>query len=181
LYGEGIIVEKDQAQRKSGVSRVKDVIFWVFMVFIIALIFVTVVTRLQGGEPQLFGYRLYVVESGSMGPTIKPNSLIVVKELEPSQIKEMDIITFYGSSGETTVTHRVVEIKDNGLSFVTKGDANEVPDPMPVEANRLIGKVVLAIPYLGKVLKFLSTPLGLTLLIVFAVVWAIFDSFVGKL
>lgn len=173
-------MESEKAGRRGWVEIAKDVCFFVFMAIMVFLIIVTGTTKIRGGDPELFGYRMYVVESGSMSPTINVNSVIVVKEVTPQDIKEKDIVTYRGHSGESTVTHRVVEVKDGGEAFVTKGDANEIPDPMPVEASRLIGKVVLVIPYMGRVFGFLSTPFGLGLLIALAGLWIVSDVFLGK-
>ncbi|MDD3839159.1 MAG: signal peptidase I [Clostridia bacterium] len=105
-------------------------------------------------------YRMYVVKSGSMSPTIRVGSLILVKGVHYNNIKEGDIITYSGKSSEA-VTHRVVGIENHtGISFTTKGDANDTPDPLQVESNRLLGKVVFCIPYIGRIFDFLKTKIG---------------------
>lgn len=177
---EGILVEREAPKRRHRIDIVKDVCFFVFMAIMVLLIVVTATTRFRGSDPELFGYKMYVVESGSMSPTINVNSIIVVRDIDSQEVKEMDIICFRGYSGESTVTHRVVEVRGNGETFVTKGDANEIPDPMPVEASRLIGKVVLVIPRMGRVFRFLSTPLGLGMLVVFSCLWITLDVLIGK-
>lgn len=76
-----------------------------------------------------------------------------------------DIITFETSIG-TMVTHRIVEIEtEGGLRFLTKGDANDIRDPVPVPAARVIGIVSAAFPFLGRILMFIQTRKGLLLLI----------------
>jgi len=47
--------------------------------------------------------------------------------------------------------HRVVEISqtEGGKTFITKGDANNAPDPDPIFSNQIRGKLILAIPKLG--------------------------------
>mgnify|MGYP000848383546 FL=1 len=130
----------------------------VILVLVICLMaFVLIQNRVQKtATPSLGPYRLYIVLSGSMEPVLQVGGLVVVKEVPVSEIQEGDIITFYssGKSG-TTTTHRVIGIEE-GLLFQTKGDANEVADPAPVEASRIIGKVTLHIPYAGYVLDFVK-------------------------
>ncbi|MBI4154311.1 signal peptidase I [Candidatus Woesearchaeota archaeon] len=46
-----------------------------------------------------------------------------------------------------TIVHRIVEVRDNG--YVFKGDNNAGPDSEVISKERVIGKVVLAIPVLG--------------------------------
>ncbi len=54
----------------------------------------------------------------------------------------------------------------NGLSFVTRGDANRVNDPQPVPAANVVGRVHGSIPYLGYLFSFAQTRNGLFVLVV---------------
>jgi len=115
-----------------------------------------------------FGWHLDIVYGGSMEPAIKIGSLVVIKPVQPQDIKVDDIIT-YRSAAESgmVTTHRVIEVmhNDGSLVFRTKGDANEDPDINPVAANELVGKLALDIPYLGYLAPLLRTRLGMILLI----------------
>lgn len=92
-----------------------------------------------------------------MSPTIKVGGLIIVKEVSPQNIQEGDVITFRSSSTDNVTTHRVIDIENaNGIKFVTKGDANNVQDPNPIDSSFLVGKVVKFIPYLGAVAMFIQ-------------------------
>lgn len=116
--------------------------------------------RVMGAEhPAIFGYSAAVVASGSMEPALSVDDLI----LNHVQISyaEGDIITF--QSGDSLTTHRIVEVTDTG--YVTKGDANNAPDPDVVQSDAVTGRVIWAIPYAGSALAFLKTPLGMTVLI----------------
>jgi len=150
-----------------------NILFTLFMIIMIGLIFITAQSRFTGMEPSLFSHRLYIVDSGSMSPTINIDSMIVVKEFAPQQIKEGDIITYYGSNNSVKVTHRVMEVQGQGQSFITKGDANETNDPMPLEGQRVIGKVVFTIPFIGMMFRFLSTIQGIISLALVGAIWLI--------
>ncbi|MEZ3433495.1 MAG: signal peptidase I [Lachnospiraceae bacterium] len=111
--------------------------------------------------PGIFGIHMYNVITGSMEPAIRVGSLIYIHETAPEDIEEEDIIAFYGSAGDGgIITHRVV--KNNAVSgmFRTKGDANAGEDPTPVSYDDFIGRVVLAIPHMGKVLTILTSFYG---------------------
>ncbi|HZH92909.1 MAG TPA: signal peptidase I [Tissierellaceae bacterium] len=142
-----------------------NVVFAIFMLVMAFLIFITAQSRITGMEPSLFGNRLYVVDSGSMEPALKMNSLIVVKERSPDQIEIGDILTYYGAESTTRVTHRVVEIGPGNEYFITQGDANNVEDAMAVEGEKVIGIVALSIPYVGYVFRFLSSTPGIIFII----------------
>ena len=163
----------EKRENRKWIKVLQNIGFTIFMAVMIFLILTTAQSRITGREPKLFNHRIYVVDSGSMSPTIKVDSMIIVKELKPNEINKMDIITYYGHDKNSRVTHRAIEIKNNGESFVTKGDANEVEDPMPVEGEKLIGKVVFSIPYIGKVFRFLNTQLGMVVLIILITLWII--------
>lgn len=54
-------------------------------------------------------------------------------------LKVGDIICFkLGSESTKTVTHRIINITDEG--FVTKGDANEEPDMWTFKKENVVGK-----------------------------------------
>lgn len=161
----------EEKRKTNWLKILSNILFTIFMIIMTFLIFTTAQSKIRGEEPRLLGYRLYVVDSGSMSPTINMGSMIIVKEMQPNEINKMDIITYYGHDSSSRVTHRAVDIIDNGKSFITMGDANETEDPMPVEGDKLIGKVVFKIPYIGTIFKFLSTKLGMGLLIALIILW----------
>ena len=96
---------------------------------------------------RLFGLQVFTILSGSMEPKYPVGSLIYVKSVDPSQVKEGDVITFL-LSDTVTATHRVVGIVDQGdgaLRFRTKGDANDAEDAALVHQNNLLGEPVACI------------------------------------
>lgn len=144
---------------------ISNISFTIFMFIMIVLILLVGQTKITGMEPSLFGNRLYIVDSGSMEPTIKINSLIVVKEKPADEIGIGDIITYYAGDSSTRVTHRVVDEANNSEAFITRGDANNTNDIYPVDKGRIIGAVNLSIPYLGYALRFLSSTPGIVFII----------------
>lgn len=155
---------------------ISNLAFTIFMTIMIFLIFITVQSRMAGTEPSLFGNRLYIVDSGSMMPTINVNSLIIVKEKLAEEIEVGDIITYYGRERVNRITHRVVDKVDNGEAFITRGDANNTDDPNPLGRERLIGKVIYSLPYIGYVFRFLSSTPGIVFIISLSMLWVIAPS-----
>ena len=99
-------------------------------------------------------YRVYVVHTGSMSPTIPSGSAVIV---EQHRYRIGQVITFR-EHGET-VTHRLVAVVADGTA-VTKGDANRSTDPWRVAPQNIVGGVVLAPHWLGFALVYLRTPPG---------------------
>ena len=119
----------------------------------------------------LFNIVPYVVESGSMEPTIETGSLSFInKKFKYENIKEQDIISFKLSSGNNSVRvmHRVIEVTDKG--FITKGDANENSDGLTTTKENYEGKNVFSIPKLGYFIKFIQTTKGKIILSILIVI-----------
>ena len=110
--------------------------------------------------PGIFSYQMFHVISGSMEPAVKVGSLIYVKNEKPEDIVKGDIIAFYGMPEGGIITHRIVENNIVSGTFITKGDANEKEDPLPVDYDHFIGKMILVIPYMGKVLTIMTSLYG---------------------
>ncbi len=135
----------------------------------------------KGKAPSLLGCSMLTVLTGSMEPALPQNSLILVRETAPSQIRAGDIITFYTSiAGYSGVinTHRVVEVtQENGApAFYTQGDANPMPDAEPVRSSQLIGRVFFCSLPLGMAVSFLRQPVVFLLLILVPLLLIIFRS-----
>lgn len=108
--------------------------------------------------PGMIGFHMYHVLSGSMEPAIPVGSLLYVQGGAPKDVKEDDIIAFYGAHEDSgIITHRVVKNNVVSGTFITKGDANEKEDPEPVFYDAFIGKAVLTIPYMGRVLTIMTS------------------------
>jgi signal peptidase len=66
------------------------------------------------------------------------------------------------------ITHRVIEKNQvNGeYYFVTKGDYNNIADPLTVKESQIYGKVVMRIPKIGFIQVMLSNYIGWIAIIV---------------
>ena len=111
---------------------------------------------------------LVVVESESMLPTLEVGHLLVLQARAPDQIHVGDIIVFVASYHDKPIVHRIIEIQNvtGELHYITKGDNNELSDPMYRIYEDIIGVVVFAIPYVGYVTLFLHEPYGLAIVLI---------------
>ncbi|SIS01780.1 signal peptidase I [Natronorubrum thiooxidans] len=116
------------------------------------------------------GNDAYIVTSGSMSPTIEAGDVIVTQDVSPDEIESGDIVTFHDGSNEQSgyITHRVVDVvEENGERyFELKGDANDNPDEGLVPAEYAQGELHWHIPYLGHLLLFARSTLGLFVLVI---------------
>ena len=131
---------------------IKDVILYVLVIMLAIFVIISFLNISKMSK-----YKFYDVLTGSMSPTIKSGSLIVVKKIDDIEVKKGDIITFKSRTTNNLTTHRVMDIiNDKKIKFQTKGDANDSLDPMLVDGNLLIGKVIVHIPYVGKLMRNIS-------------------------
>lgn len=110
---------------------------------------------------RLIGFQCYNIISPSMEPKYMVGDLIYVKKVDPSTIKEGDVITFIVNEDLVVGTHRVVRVDAENQRFYTKGDANDVEDGEPVHFNNVIGVPQFSIPMLGYVSDFVQNPPGM--------------------
>lgn len=140
-------------------SRVLTLLTWALAALATALLVVLIVI------PRLTGWVPLTVLSGSMEPAIPTGSMVAVERIEGEadleRIDVGDVITFMPRPQDPTlVTHRVISqgaLADGGTVFVTQGDANQSPDPAPVDARQIRGKVRYHVPYAGYLSDVLNT------------------------
>ena len=114
------------------------------------------------------GFRAFTVMSGSMEPAIDVGSLVITQYAHPASLEKGDVITFIRPSKEREfITHRIIDIKnkENLAIFKTKGDHNNSVDSWVLAGGGVVGKVVYSVPYLGYLLSFSKTKLGIALFI----------------
>lgn len=115
-------------------------------------------------------YRLYVIHTGSMSPTIPSRSAVVVRE---GTYRLGQVITYRTSNG--VVTHRFIKRNANG-ELATKGDANRAEDPSTISHAQVIGGVVAAPRMLGYWIVYFKQPAGLASLFLAVVcAWLVYS------
>ena len=147
----------------SRTSRIFSAIGVLLVIALVVPFVVYSVPAVVGGEES------YVVLTASMTPAISPGDAVVVADVAAEDVVVGDVITYRRSpTDEIPVTHRVIGVveTEQSIAFQTKGDANEDPDAASVTPDRLVGKVILTIPYIGYVVQFVNSPMGFVALVV---------------
>lgn len=120
--------EKVKTKKKNIFNILSDILtYTTFAVVFIALIFVFS-SRIQGKDPSILGYKLYVVKTDSMEPTLPVGSVLI--EHVDKDVTNYDvgtIITFQASTSQGIInnSHRVIayyykRFKDDGSYFLEK-------------------------------------------------------------
>jgi signal peptidase I len=151
---------------KKWVSNITTILLSILLIF---MLFIVISSKAAGGEPQVFGYQLKTVLSGSMEPGIKTGSIIAVKIAgETHKYKKGDVITFKKDEKDL-VTHRIVEVIKSGeqVMYRTKGDNNKSEDLEPVLSQNVVAEYKgFTIPYVGYFMNFAQSKNGNLLLLV---------------
>ena len=155
---------------KKAASIVISVVMWIIILVAALFAFTTLATKDDGSVSSLVGFTPLTVQSESMAPTFDQDDLIIIKQCDPSTLEVGDIVTFHAiiDNQYALNTHRIISINEvNGLnSYTTKGDNNELADQHVIADGDIVGKYVGKIPYMGKVIGFLSSTWGFLVVIV---------------
>ena len=143
-------------KRKDKTTKVRNkIVILVYIVLVPVLLYNFYLIGQQilspGETPSFFGYKTYVIVSGSMQPEIQIGDLVIVKEASDDQLQVGDIISY--KDGQSIITHRVSEkIEEKGrVEYRTKGDNNNTDDGKTIKTTLIEGKVIKVIPHLGTV------------------------------
>lgn len=138
----------------------------VFLVFICISVFIQ--TRVNPNKiPSIFGYKPFVVLSGSMEAEIFKGDLAVTREVDIDTLQENDIVAFRDTDNHV-VTHRIVKIVEdsNGKKLVTKGDNNSNNDSDMVNVKDVEGKYLFKLSGFGNVVLAMQEPATLVIVLV---------------
>lgn len=147
---------------------ISNVFTWVMVIFTVAVMIFTIVSvnTFNRNDRDIFGYKAYIVLSDSMSATdFDAGDLVLVKEVDPTTLKEGDIIAYTSQNPESygqTVTHKIKSLtvdKNGQQGFITYGTTTGAEDPTVVTYPYIQGKYQLALPNVGSFFNFLrSTP-----------------------
>ncbi len=150
----------------------------VIVIMILAFVLMTFLQRFSDNKIAFLDFRMFTVVSGSMEPKYMVRDVLLAKEVEPSEIKVGDTVSYLGKAGEfegKTVTHEVIHIEqdDSGkYYFKTKGIANIVEDPL-ISEDQMYGKVIRKMALLSFVSGIIGTSVGFYLFIIIPVAFII--------
>lgn len=147
---------------------IRSIFVWLMVALAVFMMIFTVisVSTFDRADRNLFGYKAFIVLSDSMSKTdFSAGDLVLVKEVDPSTLKEGDIIAYTSQNtsnyGET-VTHKIRRLTTDANGepgFVTYGTTTDTDDETIVTYPYVLGKYQGRIPKVGAFFQFLkSTP-----------------------
>lgn len=152
----GEAAQKHQTDQKKG-NAILNTLSNLILIAAVAVLAAVLVLSGGQGPRRVAGFYAARVLTGSMEDVYPTGSLIVAKDVDPSELKVGDDIT-YMANETTTITHRIVDIVEDydgsgQRAFITQGTMNEEPDKTPVIVANVVGKVVFHNLMLGKAMK----------------------------
>lgn len=144
---------------------IRSIFVWLMVALAVFMMIFTVVSvsTFDRADRSLFGYKAFIVLSDSMSKTdFSAGDLVLVKEVDPSTLKEGDIIAYTFNYGET-VTHKIRSLTTDANGepgFITYGTTTDTDDETVVTYPHVLGKYKTHIPKVGRFFMFLKTTPG---------------------
>lgn len=161
--------ENNQTDKEKVLNIIKNVVTWLVVAAAVAMMIFTIIsaTTLDRNNRCLFGKKMFIVNSDSMKATdFAAGDLIFVKEVDPSTLKEGDIISYTSTNTENfgeLITHKIKKLTVTASGepgFITYGTTTGEEDKTIVTYPYIVGKYTGKIAKMGYFFQFLKTTPG---------------------
>ena len=156
----------------------------ILTIVIVGLLAIILTQRISNNKMAVAGFRIFTVATESMTPEYLVGDTILVKTVNPEELKVGDDITYLGqiaSFKDRIVTHRIIDKKKNengGYTLVTKGVANQDKDP-EINETQVYGKVIYKIKTISYLNGIIGNLYGMYFVIVVPLAIILFTEFMG--
>lgn len=141
----------------------KVITFLGLIVFIVVVTLCLIIVYKSYSEPDkipsLCGWKPFIVLSSPIETNIMDGDLIFVKEVDVSELKVGDVISFR-TYQNVVLTHKITDIiNDEGeTKYYIKGENTKLQNDDPILKNQIEGIYKYRIPNLGKLLYYFQKP-----------------------
>lgn len=153
----------DKKKEKKLNKQILEIVFCVLFCLLFLLIITSAISLVKGKQPDIFGYSFLHVATGSMEPAIPEKSLILVKNIDETEVEKMvkkdDVIVYFSKKLGVTITHRVVDIDYENKTITTRGDANKKDDET-IHFSDVCSVFVKRLAFFTVVVNLLTSPVG---------------------
>mgnify|MGYP004640527739 FL=1 len=163
---KNVIIKLDFVEREGKMQKIKKAISIIVILILIPILLISIVILVDSHThpdevPSFWGWKPFIVLSGSMETQISAGDIVVVKEIDTNELKKGDIIAF--KDGNIVITHRIDEVTeiDGKTQYITKGDNNNTQDIGYVSPEQIEGVFKFKVSRLGNLAMFIQTPLGM--------------------
>ncbi len=166
----------DAREEDSRAEKIANRVLTVLILLLACFVTYVMVCSAQGKAVKIFGKSVLKVVTGSMEPSIHVDDFIKVESVPQDKLRVGDIVTFYSEQEDirgVLVTHRIKAINADG-TFITRGDANDADDRLPVRYDQLVGRYIGKARFFTWVNSFASVRKILMLLVIIPMTLAAF-------
>lgn len=159
---------------KKALKVIRSIFVWLMVIVAVCMMIFTIISvkTFDRADRDLFGYKMFIVLTDSMKKTdFDAGDIVLVKEVDPSTLKEGDIISYTSQNPENygeTVTHKIRRLTTDAQGapgFITYGTTTDTDDETVVTYPYVLGQYVRHIPKVGAFFQFLKTTPGYILCI----------------
>ena len=144
----------------------------VLLIIICASVFIQIKTN-PDKVPSIFGFKPFIVLSDSIETKLSKGDLVVVKDIDPTGLKENDIVAFRDEEGYVIVRH-ISEI--DGEKITIKDNNNLTV----INQTNIEGKYAYKLNGFGNLVLVMQEPLTLFILLLIILIigtlWIIFRN-----
>jgi signal peptidase len=137
-----------RAKRRRRRRALIDALVWLALGLMVAV----TVSSMFGGP-----VRLILVRGSSMDPTYATGDLIVVEGFSTPSVGDVIAYPIEAGDGEAHIVHRATGGDEHG--YVTRGDNRTTDDPWTPSADEIDGRVMLHLPWAGRLVTGWLLPL----------------------
>ncbi len=141
----------------------KKILYTILCAFLLTILLINILSSMGSS---FLGFRIYRIGSGSMEPTLKVNSFILIKKAK--EYKKDDIVTY--KKNNEFITHRIIEI--SGDKVIARGDANNKNDD-PINKTDIVGKLIFKFNVINFINYLFNKPLTWILLFIIGLIFTI--------
>lgn len=143
------------------IKKISKIIGTIITIIVVFLASIIIVQKFSNNQMSVLGFRIFVVQTGSMIPKYNIGDVILVKTKSIDSIKVGDDISYLGEERDydgKVVTHQVVNVdkQDGKYVFTTKGIANKAEDPL-VDGDQVYGTVLGRVNILTFLYKLINS------------------------
>lgn len=157
-------------------KKISQLIYWFILTLLVTITGLTAISALKIPG----NYKLLAVQSGSMEPTIRTGSIVIVEPAREYRVGDIITVSDPGNP-KVTITHRLVGTDERfgERYFITKGDANKSADTEERPVTNVLGKVLFSVPFLGYPVSYAKTRDGLIFLVIIPATLIVYSELIN--
>ena len=177
--------KQEYSDSKLSISIKKTVLklFYVLIgiISIYQVIFIASTTITGKNYIEVFGVSIITIDNNLMQPSIKKNTLVILKNTGDNEYFAKGEIIGYTINDNIRVNRIINIINNNGnIYYITKSDMNFHEDIEPIQRKDVKGRILFEIPGIGFLVKIAESKVTTIFIIIFLIIKFNYNKYVYK-